>query len=828
MINFTIMKKLLLFIAALYIFSTTAHAQTSAVITGFIKDEQGKGLQAVTASLLRRKDSSLAKLAVSDATGKYEFVNSKPGQYFVSVSLVGYVKTNSAIIEAANANIKLPDLVLKAASKDLAEVTVQAKKPFIETKIDKTVVNVEASPTSAGATALEILEKSPGVSVNSDGAISLRGKAGVIVMLDGKPTYMSSSDLANLLKNMPASALDQVEIMTNPSAKFDASGNSGIINIKTKKGRSNGFNGSFTLGASTSFFNPYGALYLIPKSQNSFNFNYKHNKINFFGSYNPNFFRGRNALNIDRNFYTNGVLDGSSSLLTNFKFGNFNQTLKLGLDYQADKKNLFGVVVSGFAFDGHPTPVTTSTLKDQNGNTSSILESLTNNNTHLKNFTGNLNWKHNFDSAGRELTADLDYVVYRNISDLLLTTNVYNASGTQLGQPLYLQGNLPSDISIWSFKSDYTLPFKNGRLEAGVKSSLVTNDNKVDYSRELPDKSWIPDSRSNHFIYDENINAAYINVNKQIKKWTLQGGLRAENTIAKGKQVSNDSTFTRNFTNLFPTAFISYAVNKNNQLTVSYGRRITRPNYQDLNPFTYFLDSLTYRVGNPYLLPQFTHNIELSYAYKSKFIVTANYNNTNDVISQILRQNSATKITYNTSENIARFTNIGLSITAPASFTSWWNANFFTNIYNNHYVGVYNADPIDISYTSFMVNITNSFTFSKKKGFSGELSGFYRYKTVDQLAVSEPVYQMGIGLQKQIMQGKGTLRLNVRDPFAWQRFASSIRYSDIDLHALARPDVRQATFTFTYRFGKNTPGSQPRRRNSGAQDEQNRVGGNGN
>jgi iron complex outermembrane receptor protein len=234
---------------------------------------------------------------------------------------------------------------------------------------------------------------------------------------------------------------------------------------------------------------------------------------------------------------------------------------------------------------------------------------------------------------------------------------------------------------------------------------------------------------------------------------------------------------------------------------------------------------LTYRVGNPYLLPQFTHNVELSYAYQSKFIVTANYNNTNDVISQILKQNNASKITYNTSENIARFTNFGLSITAPINFTGWWNANLFTNIYNNHYVGVYNADPIDIEFTSFSVNMTNSFTLNKKKGFSGEISGFYRHKTVDQLAVINAVYQIGFALQKQVMNGKGTVRLNVRDPFAWQKFTSVIRYSDVDVKAVARPDIRQATLTFTYRFGKNTPGLQPRRRTSGSQDEQNRVGG---
>jgi iron complex outermembrane receptor protein len=800
--------------------------QSGNSISGSIQDEQGKHIASATISLLQQKDSSLVKLAVSNENGQYEFVNIKPGRYLLSVVLVGYGKKWSAPFVMNAEAVAVPVIALQASARNMNEVTVTARKPFVETKIDRTVINVEASPTSAGSSALEILEKSPGVSVSNEGNISLRGKAGVIVMLDGKPTYMSATDLANLLRNMPAAELDVVEIMTNPSARYDAAGNSGIINIKTKKGRSNGFNGTLTLGATASLFKPENALYVIPKSQNSFTFNYKHNKVNFFGSYLPNFFRGRQNLSIERNFYdAMGNKDGSSDLVTRFRFGNFNQTLRLGLDYQPNKKNIFGVAMSGFLFEGRPTPTSSSVIKDNNGNILSTLLSNTKNISSFKNFTGNLNWKHNFDSAGKELTTDIDYVLYNNTSDLLLTTDVYNGSGSPVGSSILLNGHLPSIINIWSFKSDYVQPYKGGRFEAGVKSSIVENDNEVNYTRQLPDKSWIPDNRSNHFIYRENINAVYVNANKQLGKWTIQTGLRLENTIAKGRQVSNDSSFKRNFTNLFPSVFISYAFNKQNQLTASYSRRITRPNYQDLNPFTFFLDSLTYRVGNPYLLPQFTHNAELSYAFKSKFIFTLAVNTTNNVISQILRQSSADKITYNTSENIAKFDNVSFSVTAPARFSSWWNANFFATVFNNHYKGIYNTDPIDISFTSFNMNITNSFVLNKTKGWNAELSGFYRYKTVDQLAVFNPVYLMSIGLQKQVMQGKGTFRMNIRDPFAWQKFRATTKYSDVDVKTLAIPDARQVTVTFAYRFGKNTPGSQPRRRTSGSQEEQSRVGG---
>ena len=360
------------------------------------------------------------------------------------------------------------------------------------------------------------------------------------------------------------------------------------------------------------------------------------------------------------------------------------------------------------------------------------------------------------------------------------------------------------------------------RMEAGVKSSFVSNDNVVDYQRQLSDKSWMIDNRSNHFVYDENINAAYLNANKQLGKWSLQGGLRLENTIAKGLQVTNDSTFTRNFTNLFPSAFVSYAANKNNSVTLSYSRRITRPSYRDLNPFTFFLDSLTYQVGNPYLLPQFTNNLELNYAFKSRYIVGFNYNHTNDVISQIMRQDNAKQITFLTSENVAKFRNIGVSITIPATIAKWWNTNFFTNIYNNRYEGIYNNEPLDIAYTSFSANLSNTFTI--KPGFTAEISGFYRHTAVDQLTVVEPLYQMSLAASKQIMNGKGSLRLNIRDPFAWQRFKGKNQYGDIDMRFRNFPDVRQVTATFTLRFGKSTPQNQPRRRNSSSQEEQSRVG----
>lgn len=809
--------------------SIGASAQAINRISGTLQNQDGKPLPAVTASLLKAKDSALVKLAVSDKNGLYEFHNISEGAYFLQFTSVGFSKSFSGKFTVSGSDVSLPTVAMQQLSKDLNNITVSAKKPFIETKLDKTIVNVEASPTSAGATALEVLEKSPGIMVNSDGAISLRGKQGVIVMLDGKQTFLSAADLATMLRSLPASALETIEIMTNPSARYDASGNSGMINIRTKKGKNDGFNGSLMIGATTSIYKLDDNVYFMPRSQNSFNFNYRKSKLNFFGNYNPNFSRGRGTMDIGSKQIDadDGLVKGYTDQQTRFKFGNFNQTLKLGLDIYANKKNVFGVVASGFLFNGQPTPVTVANMRDLNNNLERRLITETENDNSFKNFTGNLNWKHTFDSTGKELSADFDYVMYRNDGDMFLATDVYDGSLQNIGHT-ELRGQLPRDIDIYTFRVDYSKPLKNGRVEAGVKTGFVTTDNLVKYENRFGTGNWQEDLiRSNHFIYQENVNAAYVNVNRQFNKWTLQGGVRVENMNADGNQRTTKQTFKRDTTNFFPTAFVSYALDKKHTFTASYGRRILRPNYQDLNPFIFFLDTLSFRQGNIYLRPQYTHNVELSHAFKGRLITTLAYNNTEDVISQIIKplEGSAGKIRYLTPDNVARLRNMSISVTAPLPLAKWWNLNFFGNVYNNHYTGVYDTIDIDLEFTSFSINITNSFTIGK--GFSAELSGFYRHKAIDQLTRTEPMYQMSFGLQKQVLQGKGTLRLNVRDPFQWQQFEGHNKYGYVDMTFRNRPDSRQVTATFSLKFGKLQQQQQQQRRRGSSQEEQNRVGGAG-
>lgn len=365
------------------------------------------------------------------------------------------------------------------------------------------------------------------------------------------------------------------------------------------------------------------------------------------------------------------------------------------------------------------------------------------------------------------------------------------------------------------------------RLDVGFKVSFVENNNEVEYERRAMN-GWTKDDRSNHFIYEENINAVYISINKKWKKFSAQTGLRMENTNAKGTQITNDSAFTRNYTGLFPTAYVNYEVTKNHLLTLSYGRRITRPNYQDLNPFIWFLDSLTYRQGNPYMLPQYSNNFEIRHSYKNGITTVVNYTLTNDAISQLLIQPDLTKrVTFLRPDNVAKQKNLGVAVTAPAKFTKWWSSNIYFNLFNNHFTGIhYNPikkhnDKIDVQYTSYMINITNNFTF--KNGWAAELSGFYRGKGVDGLTISHPMYFMTVGGQKTILKGKGTLRMNFRDPFHWQKFGGTTRYSNIDVQIQNRWNNRALSASLSYRFGKTTV-AQARRRASGANEEESRAG----
>ncbi len=800
--------------------SFSGFSQTSGKINGIIKDGGNqKIIDAATVSLLKAKDSSLVKTSLTDKEGNFAFETLADGKYLVMATSIGHRKTYSQTVNIESSSIiSVGVLQLAQETKSLKEVSVISKKPFIERKIDKTILNVDALISNAGTTALEVLEKAPGVTVDKDGKVSLKGKQGVIIMMDGKPAYLSGQELANLLRNMPSSSIEQIEIMTNPSAKYDASGNSGIINIRTKKNKLKGFNGNL----SSSYIQ--GVYW---KTNNSINLNYRNGKMNLFGNYSYSKWNGLEDLTIRRNF-RNLNTKNLETIFEQFSYmtnSSDNHNVKAGMDFYMNKETTLGVVFSGFVNPSDNSGDNYTYLKDPAGKVDSILFATNYHKNHSTNWGTNLNFRHAFDSTGKELTADFDYFIYDQKADQLFTNNYLNADMTERRASTQLRGNLPANVKIYSGKADYTMPLKkNTKIEAGIKSSYVTTDNDARYDNRST-TGWETDyGKTNHFIYKENINAAYLNINKQIKKWGIQAGLRAENTIATGDQLGNstrsDSSFTRKYTNLFPTVYVSYEANKRNNFSINYGRRIDRPDYQDLNPFYYFLDEYTYQVGNTLLKPQFTNSVELSHTYKGFLTTTINYSKTNDVFADVLDQINSERKTFVRKDNIAEKTNVGLAMSAYVPVTKYWTTNLYGNISNNKYKGALNGGVLDVSGALFMTNVSNQFKF--KKGWSAELSGWYRSKGIEGQIVMNPMWQISTGVQKQVLKTKGTVKLSLSDIFNSQQFTGTVKYQDIDIYIKSKNDRRRASLTFTYRFGKAMK-NQERRKIGGAGEEQNRV-----
>jgi outer membrane receptor protein involved in Fe transport len=796
-------------------------------VEGIVKGSDGKGLDAATVSILKQSDSSIVKIALTDKSGAFVFEQIPAGNYFLSATHIGFVNWYGPSFElnAAHPFISQNDISLRAADQALGTVTVTSKRPLIENRIDKTIVNVDASATNGGLTALEVLEKSPGVMVDNDGKISLKGKQGVVVMIDGKPTYLNAQDLANYLKNMPSNQLDQIEIMSQPPAKYDASGNSGVINLVTKKNKNAGFNGSLTTSAII-------AKYF--KNTNSFNFNWHKGKVNIYGTYGFSYWEGFNTINIDKSLRENAstAFDRYSSQNTFGRYSDRGQTFRAGIDFYANKKNTFGISVNGTIDKENYTSASTANLYDSLHQFVQYNLAQSQNKTPQTHLGFNANWLNKLDDKGSELSVDADYIFYNTDGSAYSNNYLYNADNLPSSDPYLLNGLLPSLIDIYSLKSDYKkILNKNITLEAGIKSSYVKTDNDAAYSLFNSDiQKWQPDtSISNHFIYEENINAAYVNWQQLVNKWTIQLGLRAEQTNSIGKQDVKNANFERHYLDFFPTAYFTYKRNDNNTFGLSFGRRIERPSYESLNPFRFQLDRYDYQQGNPDLLPQFSNNVELSYNYKGVWNISANYTMTTDVISDVVitvkEPNDSNYTTYQTTQNVASQRNIGLSVNYSKQLTPAWTLNAFLNVYNNHYKGVVDSTNIDVGFTSFNANFNTQYSF--KKGWTGELSGFYYAKDyISGVIRADGRGMFSLGASKQILKGKGSIKLNLRDPLYLMSFTGYTNLDKSSTRAHFVWDNRRAIFTFTYRFGKST-GNQPQRRTNGASDEQNRVGGKG-
>ena len=582
-------------------------AQNLHTITGKIVDEKSVAIPFAVTQLLNASDSTKVKVLSTAIDGGFKIDQVKDGVYVLSISVVGF---NTKKIErfVLNGDLQMGAIQLESITKQLNEVSVSGKKPFVEHQIDKTVLNVENSIVSTGSTALELLEKAPGVQVDKQNErILLNNKSGVMVMIDGKNNFLSTADLAVYLSNLNSSQIATIEIISNPSSKYDAAGTAGIINIKLKKNKAFGTNGS----VSSTYRNAIVAN--LPRniyaSDLNFNINNRNEKWNFYSNANASKNNNFSNLSLERTTSSDGL---QSAFNQNFQkiYTGSRLAGKLGADYYVNEKTTIGVMLDGSTstrkLDNFSQTFISETRADAITNNS--LQLFSNANTPNKNYSANFNVKHDFKNEGASLNFDADYSGFDYSGLENFNTDFYNENGV-INNQTFIRNDSKTAIDIFASKIDFTWPIsKTVKLETGLKSSFVRTDNDFLSSALLNNEWQNIAGQSNHFIYKENVNAAYANFSKDLGMWQIQAGIRAEHTNATGALITNNTEADQKYLSLFPTVFVNQKISENSNLRYTYGRRIDRPNYQQLNPFNFYMDPYTIQQGNPYLKPQFTNN----------------------------------------------------------------------------------------------------------------------------------------------------------------------------------------------------------------------------
>ncbi|KQM78802.1 hypothetical protein ASE74_12625 [Pedobacter sp. Leaf216] len=814
--------KTLLTLIACFMACGASFAQKLNTLTGKIVDEKTVPVSFAIVRVLNYPDTSVVKSVSTNIDGAFAIDQLKNGEYVLSVSIVGFKGKKTGHF-SLNGDLNLPAIGIESVSKQLKEVSVQGKKPFIEHQIDKTVLNLENSIIATGGTALEVLEKAPGVQIDRQtDQIKLNNKSGIMVMIDGKANFLSGADITTLLSNMSSDQISTIELITNPSAKYDAAGNAGIINIKLKRNKAFGTNGTVSVNSGQGIM-PDSPSDLYRAGVN-LNLNYRQGKWNIFG----NGTVARKA-QFNNTYLTRSTLsEGLASALTqNFdrKSKGVGYQVKFGADYYASDKTVFGVMFDANTVNNKLTNFSNTNINAvQNGatNLSYILQDA-NSSSPVGNLTANFNIKHDFDKKGKSLTFDMDYSGFSNKKDENFLANYLNSGGSSTNKTT-LRNNTDAEISVYAAKTDLTLPLsKTAKLEAGLKSSYVVTNNDF-ISEQLIGGVWQNDlGKSNNFVYKENINAIYGSFSKEWKVWQIQLGLRAEHTHSNGTSVTDQKEVDRNYLSLFPTVFVNQKLNENNNIRYSYGRRVDRPNYQQLNPFVFYLDPLAVDQGNPYLKPQFTDNYQISYSYK-EFSFSLNYSNTKDMITQISKQDDATRVISVIRENLGRSQNYSADINVPVKVTKWWNMQNNVSVYYNKFTDG-NIEGAAYSAGKAAVNLYTSNSFTLPQNFSLEISAWLNSPRVNGVEQTTN-YQgaLNAGIQKTLMDKKLKLRLNMDDILLTNHWEGKLVYQNINMNVVNHYTSRRANFSISYNFGNQNVKSA-RSRNTATDDMKGRAGG---
>jgi len=816
------MKNIVLLIACL-LACGTSFAQKKVKISGKITDEKAEAVPSALIKILSLPDSATVTSRQADVDGKFSFEQIKTGDYVFAINMVGYKNFKSAKFSIAD-DLTLASFKIESLTKQLNEVAVTFKKPYVERKADRTILNVENSISAAGNSALELLEKAPGVTIDrQNDQIKLNNKAGITVMIDGKTNFLSGADVTTLLSNMSSDQIATIELITNPSSKYDAAGASGIINIKLKRNKNYGTNGNISLNTGEGIMPNFPAdLYRVGLS---LTLNNRVNKWNVYGTAAFNRKVAHNTTNVLRTTATTNL---ASAFNQNFVRNNKGVAYmgKIGADYYASEKTVFGVMIDANSINSRLNNVSeTSILETQNNvKSNNAVDQLAFSNSPVGNLTANFNIKHDMNKEGTNLTFDADYSGFSNEKDDTFNAKYFNNAGS-LTKTTNLRNFTDAKINVIAAKSDFTwVVNKTIRVETGLKSSYVVTHNNL-ISEELISGNWQNDAgKSNQFIYKENINAAYTNFAKDWEKWQIQAGLRAEYTHSNGNSVTSNNQVDRNYLSLFPTLFVNRKLDENNNISSSFSRRVDRPNYQQLNPFVFYMDPYALDEGNPYLKPQFTYNFELNYSYKEASI-SLSYSDTRDMITQISQQDEVTRIVNVIRKNLGRAQNYSTNLYFPINVAKFWkiqnNVSVFLAKFNDG-----NLEGAKYRASKVAYNFNHSHSITLPKNYAIEVGIWLnspKLQGVEETTITQ--YAVNANIQKSLMNKKLKIRIGMDDIFLTNYWKGRLQYQNVNLNVVNHYLSRRAAFSVNYNFGNQNVKSA-RNRNTATDDIKGRAGGN--
>jgi hypothetical protein len=800
------------FLGLLFLLSIVSQGFSQGIIQGKVHDAQAKEMSFANVLLWNKPDSSMVKGVVSDESGNYIFSEIPKGEYFVEVHILGYAKTHSPVFSfLGTEKNNLPTIILVQEDQNLEEVTVVATRPFFELEQGKMVVNVANSISAAGLSVIDVLDRSPGVMVNrQSNSLSILGKNGVVILMNGHRFRMPIEAAYQMLAGLNSSDVEKIEIITVPPANYDADGDAGFINIVMKKDNAMiGTNGILTIGQG------YGSGY---NGNVSFSLNHQGPKFSWFGILSTTYVDQVAEWEAFRGNY-NGFEDIGIATDTDRFSTRKSINYQAGFDYKLSSKTILSGLVSGYNNRWDLTAPNT-TKSNYSISPDTLIRMTTVEINKWSHIMGNINLQHTFQN-GQVISTNVDYLTYKNSNPSWYTIMNYNESNDLISSEEF-RITKDTPIDLWVTDLNHSMKIgKSVALESGLRATFSKFTNTVVFEEKLG-SDWLIDPKfTNDGLLNEDILAAFSTAKIEFdEKTTLNAGLRYENTKTNLTTVSGEKIVDRHYGDFFPTAFLSRKINADNLVQMSYGRRITRPTFNQMAPFVFFSDPFTFFAGNENILPTYTNTFKTDYSYKSMIFFVQYSLDKNVIASFQPTLDEETNTVFLRTENLDHRETVAMMVAFPLKITSWWESqNNFTANYQRVNSEL-NGEIYEVDQKGIQVVLTNTFALPKK--YTIELMGYYISPTINGYFNWLSRGFVNLGIQKEF-EKSGTLRVSCNDIFETSQMRwRSFEGADLEFSGRFKFEKRVFMATYTYKFG-NSKIKGTRNRKVGSQEEQRRV-----